>query len=325
MLKKLKIGIIGAGDIGLNLAEISALQGYDVTVYNRYNEENGKPSSHWLAKMGFIMDLNDSLQLPDCGSVKLTSNLSDLNNQDAIVITAGAKRTKPSETREELAKKNAAIFKSYIDLAYNNPKSRIFIITNPVDSLTQFLLESVVAKGEAIESASRRILGVSCIDTMRLRNIVKETLNPSFPDIYNSYIEGMAIGEHGPSMVPLLSSVKINGKDLSDFASSSQIKQIYDQTVLRGNDIIKLTGNSSVKGPAHAALYMISEILTKQKAELTCSVWDGKRCIGRHVIFYNGYVDHIVDTLMTQMEEESLKASQAALDKQYQIILQVSK
>ena len=112
MTARKKIGIVGAGDIGFNLAEILALQGYDVLIHNRYHAVDNKPSPYWLSKMGKVMDMNDSLQLPQCGEVLLTLELNDLNSTYATVITAGAKRTHIDETREELARKNAAIIQS---------------------------------------------------------------------------------------------------------------------------------------------------------------------------------------------------------------------
>jgi malate/lactate dehydrogenase len=319
MLTRRKIGIIGAGDIGLNLSEVLALQNYNITVYNRIHLENNAPSPYWLAKQGFIMDLNDSLQLPDCGSVKLTSNIEDLTNLDVIVITAGAKRSSPEETREELAIKNAKIIESFTSILTANSNALILIISNPVDFLTQYLIEHAVKNCHiSFEEATKRIFGVSYIDTMRLRNIVKEVLAPRIQNIEQAYVEGISIGEHGPTMVPLISHVKIDGKILVDLATNEEIEQIFNQTILRGNDIIKLTGMSSVSGPAHAAFFMIHQILNQHKTSLTCSIWDGKRCIGRNVIFYKSHFDHIEETILTDSELSLLRRSEDALDAQYQ-------
>jgi malate dehydrogenase len=318
MLRRHKIGIIGAGDIGLNLAEVLALYNYNITVYNRLHLENGVPSSYWLAKQGFIMDLNDSLQIPSCGTVKLTSNFDDLTDLDIIVITAGAKRSSPEETREELAIKNAKIIESFVEVAITNPKSIILIISNPVDFLTQYFIEQAVARSKlTLDIVSKRIFGVSYIDSMRLRNIVKEVLSLRTPNIHKSYVEGIAIGEHGPSMVPLMSHVKIDGKDITKIATEEEIEHIFSQTVLRGNDIIKLTGMSSVTGPAHAAFFMIHQILNQLKTDLTCSVWDGKRCIGKNVVFYKGHFDSIEPTTLTEKEQILFQKSENALDMQY--------
>lgn len=325
MLKKhKKISVIGAGEIGLKLSEILALLNYDVVVYNRYHEEKGKPSEAWLNKMGFVMDLNDSLQLPECGNIRLSHDMQDLQNSKFLIFTAGAKRNSIDETREELALKNIGIIEKFAELIANSPKMRVLIVTNPVDSLTQHLILSTHKNYNIpIEELSKRIFGVSYIDSMRLRNLVKEVLVDKYDNISNSYVEGLALGEHGPSMVPIMSSVKIDGKPLQDFTDLTDRAYINKHTILRGNDIIKLTGRSSVAGPAHATMHMISEMLEKSYCRFPCSVWDGKRCIGRVGFFKDGFLDHIEDTAMTEDERNLLKNSETKLDMQYNNILKL--
>jgi malate dehydrogenase len=321
-MAKKRVGIIGAGDIGFNLAELLALRGFNVMIHNRYHAVDGKPSPYWLSKMGTVMDMNDSLQLPGCGEVVLTHNIRDLDDAFATVITAGAKRTHIDETREELAGKNAVIMKGFVPYIAKNPNTLIMIISNPVDSLTQCLIEQTAqATGRSNDEVGKRIVGVSYIDTMRLKNAVKEFLGEAHPEIKDAKIEGLALGEHGPSMVPLLSHVKINGAPLADYASAEQSAAIARQTVLRGNDIIKLTGASSVVGPAHAVMHMILEIADKHKVHLPCSVWDGTRAIGRMAEFTGGAVSGLVTVPMTEDEKERLILSEQALDKQYADIM----
>lgn len=317
-----KIGIIGAGDIGFNLAEILALKGYQVLIHNRYHEVGGKPSPYWLSKMGTVMDMNDSLQLPGCGEVSLTHQLEDLDGAFALVITAGAKRTHIDETREELAGKNAVIIQSYAAFIARNPNSLVMIVSNPVDSLTQCLIETVATQtGRSKEDIGKKIVGVCYIDTMRLKNAVKEFLSEHHPGIRRPVVEGLALGEHGPSMVPLISHVTINGKPLHEFANEAQIETISKNTVIRGNDIIKLTGASSVVGPAHAVLYMITAIAGNATIALPCSVWDGHRAIGKLAVFENGTVTHIAEVAMTASEAEKLRLSETTLDNQYSAIM----
>jgi malate dehydrogenase len=322
IMPKKRIGIIGAGDIGFNLAELLALRGFDVIIHNRYHAVDGRPSPYWLSKMGTVMDMNDSLQLPGCGEVTLTHDLNDLNGAFATVITAGAKRTHIDETREELAGKNAVIMKGFIPYISANPDTLILIVSNPVDSLTQCLIESTAAAtGRGMDEIGRKIVGVSYIDTMRLKNAVKEFLSEAHPSVKSPEVEGLALGEHGPSMVPLISHVIINGQPLSDYASKEQSNAIARQTVLRGNDIIKLTGASSVVGPAHAVMHMILEIAGNITVELPCSVWDGARAIGKMAEFHRGSVKRIMDVPMNEEETQKLRLSEQALDKQYADIM----
>lgn len=321
-MMKNKIGIIGAGDIGFNLAELLALQGHDTVIYNRYHAVDNKPSPYWLSKQGKVMDMNDSLQLSGCGEVILTHNLSDLENVKILVITAGAKRSSIDETREELAGKNAKIVAEFAPLIAKIPSMLTLIISNPVDFLTQYLIEQTVKICDSTkDEISKRIVGVSYIDTMRLKNLVKEFLFIHNKELKKPMVDGIALGEHGPTMVPLMSGVKINGKSLTEFASKEQIEEIAQQTILRGNDIIKLTGASSVMGPAHAVMHMIEQISSLSEVDLPCSVWDGKRAIGKMARFNGNKVKEIIQVELSDTEKKKLQASEAALDNQYNKIM----
>lgn len=315
-----KLGIIGAGDIGFNTAEILAVKGYDVVIYNRYHEVEGKPSPYWNAKLGKVMDITDGLQIPSAGNLSLTSSINDLKDCSAVIITAGAKRSHVDETREELAEKNAIIMDGFVDFFASN-NILIMVITNPVDSLAQFFIERLALKtGKIYEEVAKRVIGISYVDTMRLKNIIKDELyKKSFKE--NANIEGFVIGEHGPTMVPLISSVKINGKNMADLFSLAEIENITHNTIIRGNDIIKLTGASSVAGPSFASIYCAQAILNNKEVTIPCSVWDGTRCIGKLAKFKDGFFSSIYNCELDEKERLSLKLSEAALDKQYYSIM----
>lgn len=321
MYKNKTIGIIGAGDIGLNLAQITAIQGFDVKIYNRYHEVDGKPGPYWLQKMGKIMDIGDSAQMPHCGSIELTPNIGRLRDADYIIITAGAKRTRPDETREELARKNASIIRKHCSFFAASPQSLILIVSNPVDALTQCLIYDISElSGESYSEVAKRVVGVSLIDSFRLKNLVKETLYKKGVINERIIVEATALGEHGPTMVPVMSQVTINDKPLRTYLSAEEVNHIKDQVIIRGNDIIKLTGNSSVIGPSHAVMNMIMMINAQEAAEIPASVWDGKRVIGSLARFVDNRYQSITSIEVDSYEEEMIQKSKDALDKQFQAI-----
>lgn len=323
-MKDTKIGIIGAGDIGFNLAEILSLQGYSVIIYNRYHEVDNHPSPYWLGKMGKVMDLTDALQLPTCGDIVLTSELEHLNGCSYIVITSGAKRSSIDETREDLAARNARIMKGYVELIAANPHSLVMIITNPVDFLANFLVREVAAyTKQTTKLISQQIIGVSYVDTMRLKNLVKDFMRNKHPDLGRVKVECLVLGEHGPAMVPLMSSVRVNGQTLDNFASDEEITQLKEQTILRGNDIIKLTGASSTKGPAHAAMHMITKIDQNDSVNLPCSFFDGKRAVGNLVDFASRKVEGVLEIKLTRSEEQEFAKAVKSLDAQYNTISEI--
>lgn len=323
---RIKIGVIGAGDIGFHIASSLALKNFDITIYNRFHQVDGKPSDYWLSKLGKVMDINDATQLPGCGNVKLTYKMEDLENCHSVIITAGAKRSRIDETREELACKNAQIIEKHAKFFTDHPNIRCLIISNPVDFLTRHLIDSMVKlSGNEANRAqiAKRIIGVSYVDSMRLVNLVKGVILAKNPN-QNINVEGFAIGEHGPSMVPLMSSVLVNGEEIEKFLTKDEIQEIEQQTILRGNDIIKLTGASSVIGPAFAASGMIMQIIENKQITLPCSVWDGERAMGQLVEFKDGYAEKIIHhPKMTESEKTKLVNSAEILDKQAKNIWQI--
>lgn len=315
MSRPKKISIIGAGSIGFNLSQSLARNGFGVVLYNRFHtESNGTPSKAWIEKEGRVDDLNDALEYP----IKLTHNLSDLNGSYAIVITAGSTR-KEGESRADLSRKNALIVKEYLPVIIANPDAIVMVISNPVDGLTRYLIEQVAAlTSQPSIDIAKKIIGVSYVDTTRLRNLVREFVAKHYPALKYPEIQCLVLGEHGPTMVPLISQVRINGKTLQEFARPEQIEAIIKGVVTRGNDIIIRTGTSAVAGPSIAVINMIKAMETGKPVQFPCSVFDGESCIGRLVEFEGNTVKSLVnDVPMSPDEKAQLRLSEEALAKQY--------
>lgn len=311
MVESKKIGVIGAGAIGFNLAQSLGRNGFNVMLYNRYHTEaNGLSSKTWVEKEGKVDDLNDALEHP----VTLTHSLSDLEGAYAIVITAGATR-KDGESRADLTKKNAMIIQEYIPLIEASPNTMVMVITNPIDSLTRYIIEKVSASTHrSIASVAKKIIGVSYVDTTRLRNLVRGFVQRNYPEITHPDVKALVLGEHGPTMVPLTSQVTVNGRPLLEFARPDQIEQMVRMVVTRGNDIIVRTGTSAVAGPSIAVVAMIKAMATGKPVQFPCSVFDGDVCMGRLVEFKGNTVQHIVeDVPMSGEEQEKLRLSSEAL------------
>jgi malate dehydrogenase len=289
-----------------------------VVLYNRFHtESDGSPSKTWIEKEVKVDDLNDALEHP----IKLTHNLSDLNGAYAMVITAGATR-KEGESRADLARKNAHIMKEYVPIITANPECLVMVISNPVDGLTHYLIDNVAktSNKRPIEIA-KKIIGISYVDTTRLRNLVREFIAKNYPSLKDPEIKCLVLGEHGPTMVPLVSQVTINGKLLQEFARVEQIEHIVKGVVTRGNDIIVRTGTSAIAGPSIAVINMIKAMSTNQIVQFPCSVFDGHACIGRLVAFEGNRVKEIItDVPMSNEEKEKILLSEKALAKQYEEI-----
>ncbi len=119
---------------------------------------------------------------------------------DVIVMTAGATVGGSVTSRSELAAVNLPMFETYAKaLATHGYGHEVMIIvTNPVEL--------------AVEVFSRylgrhRVIGVGAYsDTLRFRREIAADLG-----VRRQLIQGFVVGEHGPGMLPLWSSVRIHG------------------------------------------------------------------------------------------------------------------
>ena len=153
-----KVVIIGCGNVGMSYAY--ALLNQRTYVNELYlidlNEER---------VMGEVMDLNHCLAFSPSKIKIRVGKYSDCSDANLIVIAAGVNQ-KPGETRLELLKRNAAIFKSVVGSVMENGFNGVFLIaTNPVDIMTYltqkysgFPKEKVIGSGTTLDTARLKFL-----------------------------------------------------------------------------------------------------------------------------------------------------------------------
>ncbi|MEJ7495849.1 lactate/malate family dehydrogenase, partial [Staphylococcus pasteuri] len=85
------------------------------------------------------------------------------------------------------------------------PNATIIVLTNPVDAMTYTALK---ASGFPKE----RVIGQSgVLDTARYQSFIADELKVSVKDI-----NGLVLGGHGDTMVPLVESTQVNGVPVKD-------------------------------------------------------------------------------------------------------------
>ena len=133
-------------------------------------------------------------------------NYDDAQDAAIIVVTAGANQ-KPGETRLDLVKKNAAIFKSIMpEFAKRDCKGIMLVVANPVDILTY---AAIKLSG----MPTKRVIGSGTVlDTARLKYLLSEHLCVDSRSIHT-----FIIGEHGDSEFATWSSANVSGVPLHDF------------------------------------------------------------------------------------------------------------
>lgn len=186
---------------------------------------------------GEALDLRHGAAL--CASQTFTSG-SDygvISGSDCVVITAGLRR-KPDESRLELISRNVGLFKQILD-SIKGVKladgATILVVSNPVDILTHMASNSGILPTE-------QVLGLGTVlDTCRFRSLLADHFKVGATDV-NAQI----LGEHGDSMVPILSSATIGGVSLASAPgfSDQAIKDVFEFTRKSGAEVIRLKGGA---------------------------------------------------------------------------------
>jgi malate dehydrogenase len=199
-----KISIIGgAGNIGLNIAEILSIHKKicNEIVILDISENQAKGRAIDLSQGGGIFGT--------CPEIKGTSNFEDISNSDIIIIPAGMPR-KPGMTREDLVSINLEIMKKIGEnIKKYSPNSFIIVITNPLDIM-------VYALQKIIGCDKKKIVGMAgALDGARFSFQLSKYFG-----IGAEKISSMVIGAHNDSMVVLPRHSSICGIPVSEFVQN---------------------------------------------------------------------------------------------------------
>ncbi|MBD2535866.1 L-lactate dehydrogenase [Nostoc flagelliforme FACHB-838] len=270
--KTSKVGVIGAGNVGADVANALVLlrKCVRVVLFDRT-----------LSKAeGQAWDIEDSIPLLEEMEIIPSNKYEDLADSDVIVVTIGV-QPKLGQSRLDTLSDNAEIIRSTMkELDRVAPNSIVLIVSNPVDVLTRIAIASST-RAENLIFGSGTVL-----DTARLRYQLGKRLNVAKQDVH-VYV----IGEHGDSEFVVWSSAFIGGIALTEFpipqgATLEQIHQEYaDLTRKRGYNISERKGNTSY-GISIAVCQLIDTILRDEKQIFPVSVRaDSSYGVGNEVVF----------------------------------------
>jgi malate dehydrogenase len=195
------------------------------------------------------------------GKVKGTSDFSEMEGSEVVVIVTGAGR-KPGMTRYDLMNVNSKIVKSVVkEVVRYAPECKLMVVTNPVDIMTY-----VAYKESGFER--KRVFGMgNILDTMRFRSYIATELNVSREDV-----RALVIGEHGDSMVPLVDYATVSGIPIKDLLEKNQIEKIVSLTRASGADVIKLKG-ATTYAPAVVIAIMVDAVLRGRNRVMSVSTF----------------------------------------------------
>lgn len=249
----MKITVIGAGNVGATSAMRLLEAGVgDIVLLD---------IAEGIAK-GKAEDLMDAASLIGHGKkITGTSDYSDTQGSDIIVITAGFAR-KPGMTREELLDKNSSVIRTVVKgFKEFNDEPVVIVVTNPLDIMT-FL----VFKESMIDS--KRVFGMAgCLDSSRMNLMVGRALNKPLEKI-----NSLVLGTHGETMAPILSHCKVDDLNLIDIAGNNDMAQVIDKTKSRGAEIVSYLGTGSAfYGPSAGVFRMVKAVIEDTQEILPCS------------------------------------------------------
>lgn len=197
-MNKQKLLIVGGGGmVGATAAYACALRSVieEIVLIDR-NEDLA-----W----GQAADINDAMGI-DRNVVVHTGNYSDINDDDIVVITAGAPQL-PGQTRLELIDVNAKIMRDIVkNIMANGAKPYLVIVSNPVDVLTYVALkESGFPKN--------RVFGTgTTLDTSRMKSYLANAFN-----VDSKAVDAYILGEHGDSSFSTIETAQIGEVPIREY------------------------------------------------------------------------------------------------------------
>jgi L-lactate dehydrogenase len=297
-----KVVIVGAGAVGATYCYALAQSGLaDEIVLVDRNED--------LVK-GQVLDLGHGQTFFPTVIIR-SGTISDYSDAHIVVITAGAAQ-QPGETRLQLLRKNAEIVgKIAEDVASQDCKGVMLIVSNPVDILTYVALKrSGWERGRVIGSGT-------VLDSARFRHLLSDHCGV---DIHN--VHAYILGEHGDSEFAAWSMTNIAGikmdeycpvcRNCSDWKEKSAIieQQVRDSAY----HIINYKGSTQF-AVGLALVRITGAILRSQNSVMTVSTLvDGEFgindvCISVPSIVSDSGVIKIISSPLPPEERDSLSKS----------------
>lgn len=256
MAKRNKISVIGAGNIGGEIAMLVARRELGDCVLLDIPEKAD------FAK-GKALDIMQTGALDgfDC-NITGTSDYADLKDSDVVIVTAGVPR-KPGMSRDDLLSINLKIIRSVAEgIKANAPNAFVVVISNPLDAM-------VYEMKKVTGFAPGKVVGMAgVLDSARMQLFLAQAAKASVKDV-----RVLVLGGHGDTMVPCLSYCTVHGIPVKQLLPADVLASIVTRTAGGGGEIVKLMGTSAYYAPAAGAVEMAEAFLRDEKRILACAAY----------------------------------------------------
>ena len=292
-MSRKKILLVGAGQIGGNLALIAAQKELGDIVLQDVVE--GVPQ-------GKALDLSQSRAI-DGYDVEIsgTNRYEGAEGADVVIVTAGIPR-KPGMSRDDLLDVNLKIVRDVAtNLKEKCPKAFVIVVSNPLDAM-------VYAMKQLTGFPKERVIGMAgVLDSSRFRYFVAKEVGCSIDDVH-----ALVLGGHGDDMVPVTRFCSVGGVPLERLIPADRLAAIVDRTRKGGGEIVGLlkTG-SAFFAPAASAIAMAESYLKDKKRVLPAAAYlEGEYGLhgcymGVPVVLGKGGVERVIE-LPLDADEKAL-------------------
>ena len=305
-MKRNKIALIGAGQIGGTLAHLIGLKQLGDVVM--FDIAEGMPQ-------GKSLDLAQSSPV-DGFDAKFTgvNSYEAIEGADVCIVTAGVPR-KPGMSRDDLLSINLKVMEQ-VGAGIKKYAANAFVvcITNPLDAM-------VWALQKTCGLPKQMVVGMAgVLDSARFRYFLADEFNVSVEDV-----TAFVLGGHGDTMVPLPRYSTVAGIPLPDlvkmgWTTQARVDEIVNRTANGGAEIVNLlkTG-SAFYAPASSAIAMAESYLRDKKRVLPCAAWlNGEYGIndlyvGVPVVVGAKGVERIVEIDLSSAERDAFERSAASV------------
>lgn len=303
-MRRNKITIIGAGNVGATAAHWAASRGLGDILLLDVVEGVPQGKALDLLQSGPVDGFNNRIT----GS----NDFADLAGSDVVIITAGLAR-KPGMSRDDLLAKNVAIVKSCAEqVAKHAPDCVLIVVTNPIDAM-------VYTAFKVTGFPRERVIGMAgVLDSARYRTFLAEALGVAARDV-----NALVMGIHGDNMLPLIRLANVAGVPVTDLLSAEELAAIVHRTQHGGAEIVNhLKTGSAFYTPGLAAVEMAEAVLTDSKRVMPCAAYvEGEfgfsGCfLGVPVVLGDKGVERIIQFKLTAEEQSAMADSEVAVRKQ---------
>ncbi len=302
-MKRAKISIIGAGNVGATTAHWCAAAELGDIVILDIPQIDGVPQ-------GKALDLMQSSPIMGFDSnVVGTTDYSDTAGSEVVVITAGKPR-QPGMSRDDLLAVNAKIVSAVTEqIKSSSPDAVLIVVSNPLDAMVQRALQ-------VSGFPPQRVLGqAGVLDTARYRTFLAMELGVSVEDI-----SALLMGGHGDTMVPLPSCTTVGGIPIRRLLDEKRLNEIVDRTRKGGAEIVGLLkSGSAYYAPAAATAQMVEAIVRDKRRLIPCAAYCDKEYgvggyyVGVPVVLGTGGVQRVVELDLDEQEQADFEKSVAAV------------